>query len=235
MPTRLIALLAGSLLLGTAVPALAADAFDVKIRVEGKNKTLVNERKVTLADAPVIKDGNPDHSCSGQSALGALQQGTGGHWSGSYSEGLGYFVSAIRGEKPAGNDFFELWINHKASSVGFCDAALSAGQNVLIFRQTCVFNPDTQKCPPEVTPLGLRVPTLIKRGKVRTLTVLDYSAKGKATPEPGATVFFNGKREFKTDKHGQVRFKAKTTGIARVSAAKKGHVRSEVVSVRVKA
>src|SRR3954451_5504391 len=162
MPTRLIALLAGSLLLGTTVPALAAGPFDVKIRVEGKHKTLVNERKVTLADAPVIKDGNPDHSCSGQSALGALQQGTGGHWSGSYSQGLGYFVSTIRGEKPTGNDFFELWINHRLSSQGFCDAKLVVGQSVLVFRQTCVFNADTQQCPDEVTPLGLRVPTQIK-------------------------------------------------------------------------
>ena len=82
MPTRLIGLLAGGLLLCTTGPALAAQAFDVKIRVEGKSKTLVKERKVTLADAPIIKDGNPDHSCSGQSALGALQQGTGGNWSG---------------------------------------------------------------------------------------------------------------------------------------------------------
>ena len=235
MPTRLIALLAGSLLLGTAVPALAADAFDVKIRVEGKKKTLVKERKVTLADAPVIKDGNPDHSCSGQSALGALQQGTGGAWAGTYSEGLGYFVSTIKGEKATGNDFFELWINHRLSSQGFCDAKLSAGKSVLVLRQTCVYNPDTQQCPDEVTPLGLHVPTLIKRGKVRTLTVVDYDAKGKATPEPGATVYFNGKPQFKTNKRGQVRFKAKTTGIAEVSAAKKGHVRSEVVSVRVRA
>src|SRR3954452_7425154 len=206
MPTRIIGLLAGGLLLLSAGPALAADAFDVKVRIEGKSKTLVKERKVTLADAPVNKDTDPSHGCSGQSALGALQGGTGGAWEGSYSEGLGYYVSAIKGEKPSGNDFFELWVNHKEDTVGFCDQMMKAGDDVVIFVQRCVYDPKTQLCPEEVTPLGLRIPSKVKKGRVRTLTVVDYTPAGKATPEPGATVYFNGHRKYKTNAKGQVHF-----------------------------
>ena len=233
MKTRIVGLLAGGLLLLTSAPALAAASFDVKVRIEGKSKTLVQERKVTLADAPVNKDSDPSHGCSGQSALGALNGATGGNWEGSYSEGLGYFVKSIMGEKPTGNDFFEFWVNHKASTSGFCDHMLHAGESVLIFRQSCVYNATTQQCPDEIAPLGIRVPTRIKKNRVRTLTVVEYSAAGKAKPEPGATVYFNGRRAYKTDKKGQVHFKAKTTGVAEVYAAKKGRVRTEVKSVRV--
>jgi hypothetical protein len=233
MPTRSIGLLVGGLLLLSAVPALAADAFDVRVRIEGKHRTLVKERKATLADAPVNKDTDPSHACSGQSALGALQTATGGNWEGTYSEGLGYYVSTIMGEKASGNDFFELWVGHKESTSGFCDHTLKAGESVLIFSQTCVYDPKTQLCPEEVTPLGLRIPSRIKKGSVRTLTVVDYTPAGKATPQPGATVFFNGHRKYKTNAKGQVHFKALTTGVANVYATKTGHVRSETDTVRV--
>src|SRR5689334_1251044 len=82
MPIRLTGLLCGAVLLVSAQAAVAAGPFDVSIRVEGKARTLVKERKVTLADAPIIKDGNPEHSCNGQAAIGALQAGTGGNWTG---------------------------------------------------------------------------------------------------------------------------------------------------------
>lgn len=217
----------------TSAPALAAASFDVKVRIEGKSKTLVKERRVTLADAPVNKDSDPSHGCSGQSALGALNGATGGNWEGSFSEGLGYFVQSIMGEKPTGNDFFEFWVNHKTSTSGFCDHMLKANDSVVIFRQTCVYDPKTQQCPDEVAPLGIRIPSRIKKNRVRTLTVVEYAPTGKATPEPGATVYFNGRRAYKTNKKGQVRFKAKSTGIAEVYAAKKNKVRTETRSVRV--
>ncbi|MFL5847012.1 MAG: hypothetical protein ACJ762_20200 [Solirubrobacteraceae bacterium] len=206
------------------------------IRIEGKsNKTLVKERKVTLADAPITNknDADPSHSCNGQSALGALHAGTGGDWGGSFSEGLGFFVDTIKGQKASGNDFYELWVNHKASSVGFCDAKLGAGDDVLVFRQACVYDPDTQQCPPEVTPLGVRVAKTIKRGTVRTVKIVDYAPSGKATAEAGATVFVNGAKLGKTNKLGQIKVKGTKTGTATIYATKSGHVRSETDSVRI--
>src|SRR3954447_21602297 len=165
------ALCAGFLLVFATSASAAAGPINIHVRIEGAKRTLVPERSVTLADAPVVKDGNPDHSCPGQTALGALQQGTQGAWDGSWSEGLGYFVSAIKGEKPGGNDFFDLWVDHREATAGFCDETLNAGDSVLIFRQTCVYDPSTQLCPDEISPLGIQSPISVKRGKHATLTV----------------------------------------------------------------
>src|SRR5947199_6260748 len=78
MPIHRIRALCAGILLVCAANASAAGPINVRIRVEGATKTLVPERVVTLADAPIVKDGNPDHSCPGQTALGALQQGSQG-------------------------------------------------------------------------------------------------------------------------------------------------------------
>jgi hypothetical protein len=86
--------------------ASAAGPIDVHIRVEGAKKELVPLHSVTLADAPIVKDGNPDHSCPGETALGALQAGTQGNWTGTWFEGLGYSADTIMGERPAGSDYF---------------------------------------------------------------------------------------------------------------------------------
>src|SRR3954453_7136877 len=76
MQLRLAGLLSGGVVFLSA-PALAADApINVHFRAEGSRSTLVAQRTVTLADAPIVKDGDPSHSCPGESALGALQAGT---------------------------------------------------------------------------------------------------------------------------------------------------------------
>jgi len=233
MPTRLTGLLCGGVLLMSAVPAFAADAVNVRVRIEGASRTLVKERRVTLADAPIIKDGDPAHACNGQTALGALQAGTQGNWAGSFSEGLGYFVSAIMGEKPAGSDYFQLWVNHRESTTGFCDTKLAGGQNVLIFRQTCTYDAATMLCPNTFTPLGLRVAKVFRRGHVRTVQVVAYGATGSATLQRGATVYVNGRRLGRTNKAGAIAVKATKVGFATIRAFKSGHVRSETASVRV--
>lgn len=217
----------------SAAPVFAAAKFDAHIRVEGKSRTLVKQRTVTLADAPIIKDGNPDHSCSGQAAIGALQAGTGGNWTASWFEGLGYSADAIKGNKPKAPGYFELWINHKYSSLGLCDAKLKAGDSVLLFVQDCTYDPALQACAKPVTPLGLQVAKTLRRGKVRTVRVVDYDAKGKTSPEPGATVFVNGRKLGKTNKQGEVTVKGTKLGKARLYATDKAHARSETESVRI--
>lgn len=232
MPIRLIGLLCGTALLMSAPAASAADPFNVGIRVEGKARTLVKERKVTLADAPIIKDGNPEHSCNGQAAIGALQAGTGGDWTGTWFEGLGYSADEIKGVNPS-PAYFELWVNRKLSSTGLCDAALEAGDDVLLFVQDCEFVPELEGCRSPVTPLGVRVAKEIKRNTVRTIKVVDHAANGKTSPERGATVFVNGKKLGRTDRKGEIKVKGTKLGTATIYAKDKGHVRSETRRVRI--
>jgi hypothetical protein len=233
MSIRLIGLLCGTALLMSAPAAFAADAFNVGIRVEGKARTLVKERTVTLADAPVNKDGNPEHSCNGQAAIGALNAGTGGNWDATWYEGLGYSADAIMGTKPAAPGYFELWVNHRFSTTGLCDHALKSGDDVLLFVQDCEYVPALEGCRSPVTPLGVRVAGSMRKGQVRTVRVVDYAASGKATPEPGATVFVNGEKLGKTDKKGEIKVKGTRTGTAAIYATDAGHARSETDRVRI--
>lgn len=234
MPTRLTSLLCGGALLLTASGASAAP-IKAQFRAEGAKRTLVYQRTVTLTDTPVVKDGNPDHSCPGQSALGALQAATRGEWSGSWSDGLGWFVSAIKGERPRGNAFFELWIDHRRSSKGVCDAKLRGGEDVLMFVQDCKFNAKLGRCPKPITPLGIQAPKTLVSGRRGTIRVVAFSPAGKPTPQPGATVYSNGRRVGLTDRNGRIVVRGVRKGDVRVRAAMKGHVRSEVDTIRVRA
>ena len=233
MPIRPIGLLCGGLLLLSAGSAQAAAPFNVSVRAEGKAGTLIAERTVTLSDAPVIKDGNPDHACDGQAAIGALQQGSGGNWEGSWSEGLGYFVTSISGTAPKGSAYFELWVNRRQSMQGICDAKLEAGDDVLFFVQDCEYDPALERCADPITPLGVRVPARITKGTVRTVKVVDHAPNGKATPEAGARVFVNGESIGRTGKDGTISIKGTDLGKARVYAKKAGKVRSETDTFRV--
>ena len=60
-----------------AAPAAAAPA-NVTVRVEGEAHTLVPRTAVTTSITPVGKDGI--NTCSGTSALGALDRAVGGDW-----------------------------------------------------------------------------------------------------------------------------------------------------------
>jgi hypothetical protein len=225
MPIRLAGLLWGGVLL-LAVPAAAAP-LKVGFRAEGARRTLVSQRTVTLADAPIDKDGDPAHTCPGQSALGALQAGTGGDWDGSWSNGLGYFVTTIRGERPTGTSYFALWVDHRLSQTGLCQTTLRAGDQVLML----VDDADRP-----VTPLGIRVPASVRRGRLLTLRVVDYATSGRARPAAGATVYANGKRlGRRTDRSGALRVRATKAGRVSFYATKPGTARSEVVATHIRA
>jgi hypothetical protein len=229
MPIRLAGLLCGGVLL-LSTPALAASPLRARIRAEGTAKTLISERTVTLADAPIVKDGDPSHSCAGQSALGALQAGSHGDWNGTWSDGLGYLVNEIRGFKPAGADFFTLWVNHRLSQTGACQTNLHAGDEVLLFVDRCVPDPATQGCKNKsVTPLGLRVTHRARRGSKFTVTVVSYNDAGKSKPLRGAKVYANQKPlKGKTNSHGRLRVRAVHIGHVSFYAKHAGNAKSEV-------
>ena len=103
-----------------APPALAGEPSSVSVRVEGVTETKLLPTVVTTTTAPVVGDGNPEHACSGTSALGALQLATSGGWSGPWNATFKqYEIFAIEGEThlfepgaPA-NYFWSLWVDDK--------------------------------------------------------------------------------------------------------------------------
>ncbi len=138
-----------SLTLGGAgalvVPAaFAAKAKSTKVTVEvlGKppaSKVLL-KRTVTLTSKPVAKFGG---SCTGISAVGALQLATKGAWGGSWdAEYSDYEVTKIAGlslpfeSKAAANWYWSFWIGGKEASAGVCAVAPKSGQTVL-FKPAC--------------------------------------------------------------------------------------------------
>src|SRR6478609_2723581 len=119
----------------TSSTALAAGPANVTVRVEGDAATLVPRTALTTTTTPVSKDGDPSHSCSGTSAAGAVEEATGGDWSGTYYSGLGYSVDKIRGElHDFGGDpeYWGLFVDEVLSQTGLCFTELQSGERVLL-------------------------------------------------------------------------------------------------------
>src|SRR4051812_8101021 len=105
-------MVAGLLSLGlAAASAHAAGPADVTVRVEGAAKTLAGG-PVRTTTKPVVKDGNASHACTGTSAAGALETATGGDWTATWFDGLGYSVDSVKGESHtfATDEYWTLWI-----------------------------------------------------------------------------------------------------------------------------
>jgi hypothetical protein len=126
--------LAAVILAFAAAPALAAPA-PVTVRVEGASDTLIPRTALTTTTATVNKDGVAGHDCTGTSAAGALDQASGGDWSGTWSNPpLFYSVDAIKGESHlfSSGQFWGFFINDALASTGICGAELQTGDSVLL-------------------------------------------------------------------------------------------------------
>jgi mRNA-degrading endonuclease toxin of MazEF toxin-antitoxin module len=156
-----------SLTLGGAAALVApvasgAKAKPVKVRVEvvGKppaGKVLLN-RTVTLSSRPVARFGG---SCTGESAVGALQLATKGAWGGTWdAEYSDYEVTKIAGlslpfnSKSAANWYWSVLVGGKEASAGVCDVKLKRGQT-LTFKAACY----GKRCPK--TPVKKKVGALV--------------------------------------------------------------------------
>jgi hypothetical protein len=191
----LLAVLAAVAATSLAVPALAAGPAAVTVRVEGDGATLVPRTALTTTATPVSKDGDPSHNCTGTSAAGALEQATGGDWSGPYYSGLGYSVDRIRGElHDFGGDpeYWGLFVDDVLSQTGLCDTELQAGQRVL-------FAPIPESCPSTLGVLAVSgVPSTVAPGEPFTVTVsrtrndCDAGFNYTAAREPAAGVAIGG-------------------------------------------
>jgi len=125
--------LAAVILAFAATPALAAPS-PVTVRVEGASDTLIPRTALTTTTATVNKDGVAGHDCAGTSAAGALEQASGGNWTGTWSAGLGYSVNAVKGEAHAfgSGQFWGFFVNDALAASGICGVELQTGDSVLL-------------------------------------------------------------------------------------------------------
>lgn len=186
MSRRIIGSVGGALATASLLAPLAHAAGTparVSVRAEAPGRTLV-DTTLTTTRAAVVKDGDSAHSCTGTSAAGALDQAVGGNWDGTWFDGLGYAVDAIRGVRgPADfSAFWTLWVNGRSSATGICDTELHPGDRVLEF--LCTSTPDFSSC----TNLPLDLLAVGRRGKRYAVKVVLLKGDGTSTPVAGATV-----------------------------------------------
>jgi hypothetical protein len=214
--------LLASLLLVPCV--MAAGPATVTVRVEGSAVTLLPPTQVTTTTEPVVKDGNPSHSCPGTSALGALQLATGGNWEGPWESSFAqYEISSIEGESHpfSGGAFWEMWVNHVSSEVGACEAQLETGEEVLFFPE-CF-----GECPAAPNPLGVQAPALAEVGKPVTVIVTSYAnPSGAPSPAGDATVMYDG-TDALTDSSGHATLTFSKPGRTEVKVTAPGSIRTE--------
>jgi hypothetical protein len=226
-------LLAAVALAICASSAAAAGPADVTVRVEGTNDTLLARSAVHTTTTPVVKDGNPAHSCSGTSVAGALEVGTAGNWSGTWSDGLGYSVEVILGEAHSfsSDRYWGEFVNGTPGN-GACADELSAGDEVLFAPEPTDFSaaPDN--------PMYLSVPGTAQRGTPFNVTVTEkvttfdssppYASHTTTQPVAGA-----GVGGASTDANGVAAVTLDTTGSIGLRATHPGNIRSATETVCV--
>ncbi len=179
-----------------SLPVASAGAVTVSVRVEGLSETKLPPTQVTLNGASVVKDGNPEHACSGEGALGALNLATAGNWNGPWDPGLlQYRIYEIEGESHTFESiyFWSFWLDDKYSNVGACDAKLESGDRVLFV---------AERDGAELPPLELETHSPAEVGVPARVTVERYSKTGAPSPVAGATVAGDG-GEAVTDPSGE--------------------------------
>jgi len=203
--------------------AWAGEPATVTVRVEGQNATLLAPTQVTTTTSPVVKDGKPEDSCPGTSALGALHLATGGAWSGPWDESFKqYEIFSIENESHEfGSGFFwELWVEHKASQTGACESELSPSSKEVLF-YPC--SETASECP---SPLGIEAPARADIGESVVVRVIKFSATGESSAASGATISGAGE-EATTDANGNATLKFPSPGEMTVHVSASGLVRTE--------
>jgi hypothetical protein len=199
----------------TAADAAAAGATQVTVRVEGKNRTLLQSSTVTPHGGKVTVSGK---SCSAASGAGAVALATHGSWAGKWFS-FGLQVEKILGETAdftKTKTYWELFVDNRASQSGICDVKLHQREQILFA---------VVPASGTVYPLGVSAPAHASAGRAFTVTVKGFNVKGKSTPLAGAKVAGHT-----TDSHGQATITLSHT--TTVTATAKGFVRAEAL-VRV--
>jgi hypothetical protein len=170
-----------------AAPALAAGPATVTVRAEGLSTTVIPRTALTTTTAPVVKDGNAAHSCTGTSAAGALETASAGDWGATWFDGFKYSVDRVKSESsdPSAT-YWALWVNYHYSQTGACDTELQPGDDVL-FAIDCFAGCNARG------PLRLsRVPAQAAPGSTADVLVEAFDISGPLGPAAGATVTVGG-------------------------------------------
>jgi hypothetical protein len=212
--------LAGSLAVTGAITvggALAAGSGPaVTIRIEGSSKTLLLPTTVKTHSGWITRYGAPRGKCAAESAQGALDVATHGHWRGKwYSTYNEYFINSIRGEKPTGSDYWEIFLNNKPASAGACDLNLHRGDQ-LVFADTSGKEGTST----------LTAPADVNTGSNFQVKLLGYSANGTSKPLAGVRITGGG---VKTNRHGVATIRDAGAGKLVLRASPRGYIRSEAV------
>ncbi len=180
-----VAIAALAALLFCSAPALASGSSSVIVRVEGESHTLVGPVQVQTPEAPVSASSSPEHTCAGDSALGALAVATAGEWGGAfYEEFGGYAIESVAGESHtfASGSFWDVWFGHREATVGLCDIlAPESGSEVLLF-------PCSASAPSCPSPLAISAPASANVGEPVTVHVISYDSSGASAPASGASI-----------------------------------------------
>ena len=116
---------------GSSVALAATYGPSVTVEVKNGTKTLIDS-VVHGESGWVTKGGTPKGTCSGDSAVGALDAATHGKWAGKYYPAYAdLLVNSIDGVKPKSPDYWNLYVNGKSSSLGVCSIKLHAGEKLL--------------------------------------------------------------------------------------------------------
>ena len=209
--------------LGALAPAaaFAAGPAGVTVRVEGTSDTLLARTPVQTTTTPVVKDGNPAHSCSGTSVAGALELATSGNWSGTWFDNFGYSVDVILGESHQfGSGHFWSEFLNGVPGLGACADELSQGDEVL-------FAPEPESGSGE-NPMYLAVPPTAQKGAPFNVTVTEKQPDGTTDPVQGASV--GGAT---TDANGIAAVTVGATGPAGLRATHAGNIRTATETVCV--
>jgi Domain of unknown function (DUF4430) len=134
MNRRIVVALIGAIVLAGAASSAALAAGSgpaVTVQVKSLTKTL-RQSVVHGEKGWVTKGGTPRGKCPGNSGAGALDAATHGKWTGKYYASVGgIFVTSILGVTPKSPDYWGVYVNGKASSMGVCQIHLRSGEKLL--------------------------------------------------------------------------------------------------------
>jgi len=196
-----------------------ANGPEVTLRIEGVKKTLLAPERVRTSSGWITKYGAPRGKCPATSAQGALDMATHGHWKGTwYSQYNEYLITSIRGEKPSGNDFWEIFVNNRPSPKGACALKLHRGDQLLFA--------DTDG---KHYPAALTAPERVTAGNSFTVRLLGFAAHGKSKPLAGIKITGNGTQTIKTNSAGQATVTTQRSGKLVLGASPAGYIRTEAV------
>ena len=241
-----LACVAGTLATTAAIAALNSPAAvsarqtaagpTVKVRIEGAQRTLLDQTTVPTHSGYITRMGAPAGMCSATSAAGALQAATHGGWSGSWSTSFhDYFVKIVLGDNEGGkHSYWDVLVNHVAASTGVCGIHLHNGEQ-LLFAAVPTTGPGY--------PLAVRLLSKPIADRPFRVQVVYYDAKGAAKPLAGvrvvATAVDGGSRHAvtspKTGAAGKATMTERKLGPIQLEVAKHGYIRSAPLIAQVMA